>query len=150
MIKLEHVLKFDLDDCGHYGWGSPLINNLYEDLVVAIRSLQTQYPKIGKAVLRRTMNGFHVIFPESHLPFWLADYLTQKFPHDFGQRWWSQQHQKVTLRISDKPIVKVVTNEFSKRLGIQTVHDKPQTIRIIQVDGTILCRREIEERYGDV
>jgi hypothetical protein len=150
MNKVEHVLQFDLDDCGHYGWGSPLINDLFEDLVVAIRSLQTQCPKVGKVVLKRTMNGFHIIFPDSRLPFWLIDYLTQKFPHDFGQLWWSRQHRRVTLRIGEKPIVKTATNEFSKRLGTQIIHDRPQTIRIIYPNGKIMYRKEIEERYGDV
>jgi hypothetical protein len=146
----EHILKFDVDDCGHYGWGSPLINDLLEDLLVVIRSLQTQFPQIGKVVLKRTMNGFHVKFPDSHMPFWLVKYLTQKFPHDFGQLWWSSQHGRVTLRMNEKPVVKTVSGEHSKRLGLQIIHDKPQTIRILYPDGKIMCRKEIEEKYGDV
>jgi len=138
----EHALKFDVDDFGRYGWGSPLVNELYEDLVVAIKSLQTQYPKIGKAVIKRTLGGFHIVFPESRLPFWLVICLTQKFPHDFGQLWWSKQHGRVTLRISEKPIV--------TRYGRKIIHDKPQTIRIIHPDGKTLYTAEIQRRYGNV
>jgi len=143
-----HKLMFDLDDVGRFGWASPLINNLFEDLIIAMKSLQTQYPKIGKAVIKRTLGGFHVVFPETRLPFEFMTYLTQKLPHDFGQLWWTQQHRRCTLRVGVKPIVKVAKS--NKTLGIKIMRDKPQTIRIVYPDGKILYRKEIEEKYGNV
>jgi len=145
-----HKLMFDLDDCGRFGWDSPLINNLLEDLIIAIRSLQTQFPALGKAVIKRTLKGFHVVFPDSKLPFWMIEYLTQKCPHDYGQLWWSQQHRRVTLRISEKPIIKTKGKNYNVRIARRIIHDRPQIIRIIYPDGKILCRKEIEERFGNV
>jgi len=145
-----HKLMWDLDDFGRWGWGSPLINDLLEDLIIAIRSIQTQYPEIGKAVIKRTLRGFHIVFPDSKLPFWLVTYLTQKCPHDFGQCFWSQQHRRVTLRISEKPIIKTKGKNYNFRIARRIVRDRPQIIRIIYPDGKIMYRREIEERFGDV
>ena len=127
-----------------------MINNLFEDLLVAIRSLQSQFPTLGKAVVRRTLKGYHVVFPDSKLPFWLVDYLTRKCPHDFGQRFWSEIHQRVTLRISEKPITRTKGKNYNIRIAQRIIHDKPQTIRIIYPDGKILYRKEIEEKYGNV
>ena len=155
-----HRLMFDswsvmptsrkIDDCGRFGWDSPLINNLLEDLTIAIRSLQTQFPALGKAVIKRTLKGFHVVFPDSKLPFWMVDYLTQKCPHDFGQRFWSQMHQRVTLRIGDKPITRTKGRNYNVRIAHRIIRDRPQIIRIIYPDGKVLYRKEIEERFGDV
>jgi len=52
------------------------------------------------------------------------------------------------LRIGQKPIVKVVGEEYSHVLGVRVGLDVAQTIRMVFPDGTILHRSEIEKKYG--
>jgi hypothetical protein len=148
------LLRFEVDDYGKGGWRKPssIIEpvDLLEWLTLNMRSLQNQCVKIGVCVIKRSGQGYHISFPNCP-PLTMDEF--NKFlllvPHDIGWAWWSSQYGRATLRIGAKPIVSTVKGEFSKQLGTRIDLNKPQTIRLIYPDGTILRRKEIEERFGN-
>jgi len=151
----DFTLIAEVDDCGYGGWRKPgWVNEplmLLDWIIVHVRSIQNQYPQIGVCSIRRSGNGYHMIFPRC-IVHGVGEFekMLQLLPHDVGWANWScHYHGKATLRIGEKPIVKVVGNEFSRQLGIRVGREKSQTIRMVFPDGTILSRAEIESRYGD-
>jgi hypothetical protein len=153
--KNEQRLRFvfEIDDYGFGNWRKPSSlqepTELLEWLTVNIRSLQNQYPQVGHAVVKRSGNGYHNIFPTCP-PLTMDEFqkLLLFFPFDPGWNGWSLIYGVATLRIGAKPIVRTVGNEFSRHLGSNISLAKPQIIRIIYPDGRIMYREEIERQFG--
>jgi len=144
---------FECDDYGYGGWRKPRglePVELLELLEVYIRSLQNQFAFLGHAVIRRSGQGYHITFPQSKVTWPQYKRLLQMIPHDVGWAWWSNVYGRSTLRIGAKPVVQVLGDEFSMQVGSSIDLNKPQPIRVIMIDGEVLCRREIERRFGDV
>jgi len=147
-----YTFMFECDDYGFNGWRKPRElepNELLEWITIHVKSLQARFPMLGHAVIKRSGQGFHVVFPESRVTMQQFNMLLTEVPHDVGWCYWTNVHGRATLRISAKPIVQTVNGENSKHLGTKTTLDKPQTIRLIHPNGLTLCRKEIVQRYGE-
>lgn len=146
---------FEVDNFCHAGFRKPqYVNNsedVLETLVIAVKSFQNRFPNVGHAVIKQTDNGFHVCFPQLELPSMNEyDMVLQNFPCDVHWRNWCRTKGEATLRVTRKAvIVKANGDEQSRCLGVKKSLFKPQTIRIIRVDGQMLCTKQIQEFYGD-
>ena len=147
-------LFFELDDYGFSNRKPKCLQepvDVLEWLIIHIRSLQNQYPKVGQCIIKRSGNGYHCYLPDCPS---LSEEEFQKImllcPHDVGWNFFNMTYGLSTLRIGEKPIVTAVKKGegYTKRLGMSIGLEKPQVIRIVNLDGSVLCRKEIEERYG--
>jgi len=99
------------------------------DLVLCyVKSLQNVF-KLGRAVIYRSDNGFHVRFPFARLSEKEVVFLTQYAKAESGYLYWTKVKEgRQCLRISRKRIVKMFGN---KRLGRRVEGSKPELIAIV-------------------
>ena len=79
--------------------------------------------KLGKAIIKRSLNGFHVKFPFDFLNVDEVNAILLESLCDKGYKYYSIEKGKQCLRISDKKIV--VESNKGKRLYVKTIRDEP-------------------------
>jgi len=129
---MSFAYKADLDFYGH-----PELSDEGELLeLTRLDALRIQHllgPKAGKAIIKRSINGFHLSFPFSRLTEEEIGWLMEGSPVDTGYRWWVQERGSSTLRIGPKTILKEVgTGPRARIVGKRKIEDKPFIVEIIE------------------
>ena len=88
----------------------------------------------GIAVIRRSLNGYHLNFPFSRLKREEIEWLIEYSFMDSGYKYWVRERGCSTLRTSKKTILKEVgDNSWTKRIvGKRTIEDIPFIVCIIK------------------
>ena len=125
----------------HDFYGHPTLRDEGQLLeLVKIDALRIQHllgPRVGKAIIKRSFNGFHLSFPFSRLTEEEVLWLMEGSPVDTGFRWWVRERHSSTLRISTKVILKEVgTGPRTRIVGKRKVEDKPFIVEIIECRGS--------------
>ena len=121
--------KEDYDEYGHPNLNA---NELLELIKINIqRIFHLLGPRMGKvAIIRRSLNGYHLDFPFSKVTKEEVEWLMEGSPIDTGFRWWVQERGCSTLRTSNKVILKEVGSkpETKRFVGKRVVKDIPHII----------------------
>jgi hypothetical protein len=129
---MMHTLEQDFDLYGHPEFKS--MNELYE--LVLIDAKRIQYllgPRAGKAIIKQSVNGYHLKFPFSRITEEEVNWLMESSPVDTGYRYWTQERHSSTLRLSSKTIVKEVgTGPRTRIVGRRKVLDEPFIVKILE------------------
>jgi len=154
-MKFEHrKLLFEVDDYGFGDWRKPSSlspTELLEWLILHIQSLQNIWSKIGHCVIKRSGNGYHCHFPSCpSLTEEEFNKIMTLLPKDVGWLYWTNVYGIATLRVSSKPVVSTLGDEFAKHLGTSISLGEPQIIRIVYPNGKIMYHKEIQQKYGNL
>lgn len=123
------ILAGDYDS---YGWPQLRTDSeLLEIVRFDVKRLHCLRPDLGRAVIKRTWNGWHLRFPFSELSREEVDWLSNLTHMDTGYLWWLQQRGKATLRQGIKVIATVFRGEVIRS---KKILDIPQIIEIIEVN----------------
>ena len=127
-----YALKQDYDLYGH-----PELRDMGELLeMVRVDARRIQYilgPRVGRAVIKRSVNGFHVKFPFARITEEEVAWMMEGSPLDTGFRYWCQERGSSTLRIGPKTIVKEVgTGPRRRFVGRRRVEDTPFVVEVIE------------------
>ena len=129
---MSFTYKADNDLYGH-----PELRSMDEllDLVQvdAKRIMHLLGPRIGKAIIKRSINGYHLKFPFAQITEQEVAWLMEDSPIDTGFRYWCRERGSSTLRIGPKTIMKEVGTGPSRRfVGRRRVKDTPFIVEIIE------------------
>jgi hypothetical protein len=129
---MSFTLKNDYDLYGH-----PEIKNMGELLelvqIDAKRIMHLLGPRIGKAVIKRSINGFHLKFPFAQITEEEVAWLMEGSPLDTGFAYWCRERGSSTLRLGPKTIMKEVGTGPRRRIvGRRRVEDIPFIVEIIE------------------
>ena len=129
---MSFTLKNDYDIYGH-----PEVRDMGELLelvqIDARRIMHLLGPRIGKAVIKRSTNGFHLKFPFARITGEEVAWLMESSPLDTGFRYWCMERGSSTLRIGPKTIMKEVgTGPHRRIVGRYRVEDTPFIVEIIE------------------
>lgn len=121
----------------HDYYGHPELSNEGELLeLVRIEALRIQHllgPRVGKAIIKRSINGYHLSFPFSRLTEEEVLWLMAGSPVDTGYAYWVLERGSSTLRIGPKTILKEVgTGPRARIVGKRKIEDKPFIVEIIE------------------
>jgi len=129
---MSHSISLDFDLYGH-----PELRSLDElhDLVL-LDAKRIQYllgPRAGKAIVKQSINGFHLSFPFSRLTEEEVSWLMEGSPVDSGYRYWVATRGSGTLRIGPKTILKEIgTGPRSRIVGKKRIEDTPFIIEVLE------------------
>ena len=129
---MSFTLKQDYDLYGH-----PEVRDMGELLelvqIDARRIMHLLGPRTGKAVIKRSINGFHLKFPFAQITEQEVDWLMESSPIDTGFRYWTRERGSSTLRIGPKTIMKEVgTGPHRRIVGKRRVEDTPFIVETIE------------------
>ena len=132
MTERRHVFHADYDLYGH-----PELNSMDElrELVEvdAKRIMHLLGPLAGDAVIKQSINGFHLLFPFSRLTEEEIAWLMESSYVDTGYRWWTMERHSSTLRIGPKTIVKTAgTGPTERIVGRRRIEDRPQVVAVLR------------------
>ena len=129
---MSFTLKQDYDLYGHPEVES--MNELLELVQIdARRIMHLLGQRIGKAVIKRSINGFHLKFPFAHITEEEVAWLMESSPIDTGFRYWTRERGSSTLRIGPKTIMKEVgTGPHRRIVGRRRVEDTPFIVETIE------------------
>jgi len=110
-------------------------------------------PRAGKAILKQSLNGYHLKFPFSQLTEEEVTWLMEGSPIDSGYRYWVETRGSSTLRIAPKTILKEVgTGPRARIVGRKRVEDTPFVVEVLEnpwgkkpVGNIVIERREAEK-----
>ena len=90
-------------------------------------------PRAGKAVIRRSINGFHLAFPFAQITEQEVAWIMQGSPIDSGYAYWVETRGSSTLRIAPKTILKEVgTGPKARIVGRKRVEDTPFVVEVLE------------------
>ncbi len=90
-------------------------------------------PRAGKAIIKRSINGFHLTLPFVQITEQEVAWLMEGSPIDTGYRWWVQERGSSTLRIAPKTILKEVgTGPRARIVGVKRVEDTPLVVEVLE------------------
>jgi len=126
------TLKLDYDL-----YGNPRLKSEGELLELArIDAKRIQFllgPRAGRAIIKRSINGFHLSFPFSELTEEEVAWLMEGSPVDSGYRYWARERGSSTLRIAPKTILKEVgTGPRARIVGRKRVEDTPFVVEVLE------------------
>jgi len=129
---MSFTLKQDYDLYGH-----PEVEDMTELLemvrVDAKRIMHLLGPRVGNAVVKRSVNGFHLKFPFAQITEEEVAWMMQGSPLDTGYAYWCKERGSSTLRIGPKTIMKQVGTGPRRRLvGKRKVEDTPFVVEVIE------------------
>jgi len=130
VTRFTYEANFDL-------YGHPELRSLDElhDLVL-LDAKRIQYllgPRAGKAIIKQSINGFHLKFPFSNLTEEEVNWLMESSPLDTGYHYWVQERHSSTLRIAPKTILKEVgTGPRARIVGKKRIEDTPFIIEVLK------------------
>jgi len=118
-------------------YGHPEVRDTGELLemvqVDAKRIMHLLGPRIGNAVVKQSVNGFHLKFPFARITEEEVAWMMQGSPLDSGYRYWCMERGSSTLRIGPKTIMKEVgTGPRRRFVGRRRVEDTPFVVEIIE------------------
>jgi len=118
-------------------YGNPTLKDMGELLelvqIDAKRIMHLLGPRIGNAVVKRSVNGFHLKFPFAQITEEEVAWLMESSPVDTGYRYWVHERGSSTLRIGPKTILKEVGTGPRRRLvGRRRVEDTPFVVEVIE------------------
>lgn len=122
----------DADNYGH-----PELRDdgeLLELVKIDARRIQHIFgPRVGRAVIRRSINGFHLAFPFAKITEQEVAWLMEGSPIDTGYRYWVETRGSSTLRIAPKTILKEVgTGPRARIVGKKRVEDTPFVVEVLE------------------
>lgn len=117
-----------LADYDEYGWPDLLNGSDLLDIVRLDAKRLAEYPQFGDLLIKRTSNGYHLVTPDAKLTKREWELALILLHCDSGYRWWSIQHGRATLRISDKVVVKMKKQETFSR---KTLRDRPRDLEVV-------------------
>lgn len=126
------TLKNDYDLYGH-----PELRDMGELLeMVQVDAKRIQFllgPRVGRAVIKRSVNGLHLKFPFARITEEEVAWMMEGSPLDTGFRYWCRERGSSTLRIGHKTIVKEVgTGPLRRFVGRRRVEDTPFVVEVIE------------------
>ncbi len=129
---MSFTYKADFDLYGH-----PEVRDMGELLelvqIDAKRIIHLLGPRIGNAVIKRSINGYHLKFPFAQITKQEVAWLMEGSPVDTGYAWWVRERGSSTLRIGPKTIMKEVgTGPHRRFVGRRRVEDTPIVVEIIE------------------
>ena len=126
------TITFDFDLYGHPELRS--MNDLLELVLIDARRIQHLLgPRAGRAIIKKSINGFHLSFPFSKLTEEEVAWLMEGSPIDTGYRYWTRERGSSTLRIAPKTILKEVgTGPRARIVGRKRVEDTPFVIEVLE------------------
>ena len=129
---MSFTYKADFDLYGH-----PEVRDMGELLemvqVDAKRIMHLLGPRIGKAVIKRSIHGYHLKFPFAQITEEEVAWLMEGSSLDTGFRYWTRERGSSTLRISEKTILKEVGIGSTARIvGRKVVKDTPIIVKVLE------------------
>jgi len=118
-------------------YGHPELRSMDElhDLV-RLDAKRIQYllgPRAGKAILKQSLNGYHLRFPFSQLTEEEVAWLMEGSPLDSGYAYWVETRGSSTLRIGPKVILREVgTGPRARIVGVKRVEDTPFVVEVLE------------------
>lgn len=129
-MSFTYTADFDL-------YGNPHLRSMDQLLEIvqidAKRIIHLLGPRIGKAVIKRSINGYHLKFPFARITEEEVAWLMEGSPVDTGYAWWVRERGSSTLRIGHKTIVREVgTGPLRRFVGRRRVEDTPFVVEVIE------------------
>jgi len=129
-VSFTYKADFDL-------YGHPEVRDMGELLemvqVDAKRIMHLLGPRIGKAVIKRSIHGYHLKFPFAQITEEEVAWLMEGSSLDTGFRYWTRERGSSTLRISEKTILKEVGIGSTARIvGRKVVKDTPIIVKVLE------------------
>jgi len=129
---MRFTYKADYDLYGH-----PELRSMGELLdlvrVDAKRIMHLLGPRAGRAVIKQSINGYHLSLPFARLTEEEVAWLMEGSPIDTGFRYWTLERGSSTLRIGSKTImVEVGTGPSRRIVGRRRVEDTPFVVETIE------------------
>jgi len=126
------TLKLDFDLYGHPELRS--MGELRELVEVDAKRIQHLLgPRAGVAIIKQSVNGYHLKFPFSRLTEEEVAWLMEGSPIDTGYRYWVQERHSSTLRVGPKTIVKEVgVGPGARIVGSRRVEDTPMVVMVLE------------------
>jgi len=101
--------------------------------VDAKRIMHLLGPKAGRAIVKQSINGYHLRLPFARLTEEEVAWLMEGSPVDTGYRYWVQERHSSTLRVGPKTIVKEVGSGPGARIvGKRRVEDTPMVVMVLE------------------
>ena len=128
----EYTYTADYDLYGH-----PELRDIGELLeLVLIDAKRIQHlmgPRAGRAIVKQSINGYHLKFPFARLTEEEVAWLMEGSPIDSGYKYWVQERHSSTLRIGPKTIVKEVgVGPRARIVGRRRVEDTPIVVETLE------------------
>jgi len=129
---MSHSISLDLDLYGHPELRS--MGDLLELVLIdAKRIMHLLGPRAGPAVVKQSVNGYHLRFPFARVTEEEVAWLMEGSPVDSGYRYWCMERGSSTLRIGPKTIVKEVgSGEAARLVGSRRVEDTPRVVEVLE------------------
>ena len=129
---MVYTYTADYDLYGHPELRS--MNELLELVLLDAKRIQHLLgPRAGRAVIKQSINGYHLKLPFARLTEEEVAWLMEGSPVDSGYKYWVQERHSSTLRIGPKTIVKEVgTGPRSRLVGRRRVEDTPQVVKVLE------------------
>lgn len=118
-------------------YGNPQLRDMRELLALvkvdAMRIMHLLGPRAGKAVIKRSLNGYHLSFPWSRVTEEEVNWILEDSPADSGYKHWTRERGSSTLRIGSKTIMVMVGEWPRKRIvGSRRVEDQPYVVETME------------------
>ena len=129
---MRHRLLLDYDIYGH-----PELRDMAELLELVLldarRIMHLLGPRAGPAVVKQSVNGYHLRFPFSRVTEEEVAWIMEGSPVDTGYRHWARERHSSTLRVAPKTIVKEVgSGEAARLVGSRRVPDTPRVVEVLE------------------
>ena len=126
------TLKLDFDMYGHPELRS--MDELYDLVLLDAQRIQHLLgPRAGRAIIKQSINGYHLKFPFARLTEEEVAWLMEGSPVDSGYKYWVQERHSSTLRVGPKTIVKEVgVGPRARIVGRRRVEDTPYVVMILE------------------
>ena len=126
------TLKLDFDMYGHPELRS--MDELYDLVLLDAQRIQHLLgPRAGRAIIKQSINGYHLKFPFARLTEEEVAWLMEGSPVDSGYKYWVQERHSSTLRVGPKTIVKEVgVGPRARTVGRRKVEDTPYVVMILE------------------
>ena len=127
-----YTLKMDFDFYGHPELHS--MNELYDLVLLDAQRIQHLLgPRAGRAIVKQSINGYHLKFPFARLTEEEVAWLMEGSPVDSGYKYWVQERHSSTLRVGPKTIVKEVgVGPRTRIVGRRRVEDTPYVVMVLE------------------
>lgn len=123
----KHIIQMDFDIYGHPDLS---MDELLEFVrIEAKRIKHILGPRARTAVIKRSINGFHLEFPFTAVSEEERDWILEGSIVDSGYKWWIRERNLSTLRITPKTIIKEIGGE---PVGVKRIEDTPKVIEVVE------------------
>ena len=129
---MSYTYVADYDYYGHPELRS--MGELLELVVIDGRRIQHLLgPRAGRAIIKQSINGYHLKLPFARLTEEEVAWLMEGSPVDSGYKYWVQERHSSTLRVGPKTIVKEVgVGPRTRIVGRRRVEDTPYVVMVLE------------------